>query len=221
VFTVAASVVLPHPPRAVARAVGRVDALPRWCAGLRRAPAAGADPGSVVSASDAGAPDACALTLVAAGVRFDVSARTVRRAGAGAPDAPGADPAPDPALASAAGHAVAHAVAHAVEHVVEHVVEHAARGDGLTLTWTLAAEPAPRVGRPGRAPDTRLHARITVAFDPGHPRAGLRAALCRDVARRTAGDLDRLGALLDRRRARRAAARRARGPGARAAAAGR
>jgi hypothetical protein len=76
-------------------------------------------------------------------------------------------------------------------------VRHVAEGDGVRITWTFEAEPEPAAGGAGGT-RTRLHARIGVEVDPDHPNAAGRVALCRLVARRAPGDLDRLAALVDR-----------------------
>ena len=85
-------------------------------------------------------------------------------------------------------------------------VEHSATGDGLSLTWTLVAEPDPAGHAPidargaahGGRPHTRLRVRTAVEVDPAHPTAAIRSALCRVIARRAPADLERLRALLDR-----------------------
>ncbi len=66
-FVVDTAVLLPHPPRRVAQAAARLDALPRWCAGLRRAGPA---------APDADAAGRCAFTYAAADVRLALRAHT-------------------------------------------------------------------------------------------------------------------------------------------------
>jgi hypothetical protein len=177
-FVIDTAVLLPHPPHVVGRVAGRLTLLPRWCAGLRRvrfpaapAPAAG-----------------CVFTYAAADLRLTLRAGPVASFD-------------DPATTFAAGGAVTHAVT----------------GDGLTLTWTLHSEapgePGPaeygpaapegafgaaRVVGAGRPGETRLHARVEVVVDPGHPLAAARARLCRTVARRVPADLERLRTLLDR-----------------------
>jgi hypothetical protein len=128
------------------------------------------------SAPDPAVASGCVFTYAAADVRLTLHARTLP---------PGADLEVAPAAAGC--------------------VTHAAAGDGLTLTWTLAAEPplaaaAGGAGGPadaGRRPPTRLRARVEVAVDPGHPLAAARATLCRTIARRVPADLERLRALLD------------------------
>ena len=173
-FIVDAAVLLPHPPRTVARVVGRLYTLPRWCAGLRRVrrPAHAGWPGPAPRdrpidarlGADGGA--GCILTYGAADVRLTLRAHT-------RPRAPGE---------------------------AATLVEHVAAGDGLSLTWALSVTPEPR-GAPeyaGGGPQTRLRARTTVVVEPGHPTAAVRAALCRVVARRAPADLERLRALLAR-----------------------
>ena len=164
-FVVDAAILLPYPPRAVARVVERLPLLPRWCAGLRRVR---------FPAPDRAAGGACIFTYRVADLRLTLVARTLDRA----PDSPAA------------------------------VVEHTAAGDGLTLTWTLAAEPEvgdPTIPGGTYAATTRLRARTSVTVDPDHPTAASRLALCRVVARRAPTDLERLRALLDRYEAGRAA----------------
>jgi hypothetical protein len=79
-------------------------------------------------------------------------------------------------------------------------VTHIAAGDGLTLVWTLTAEPSDGPGVPHAAPPahTRLSACVEVHVEATHPLAATRAPLCRAVARRVPTDLERLRALLDR-----------------------
>jgi hypothetical protein len=193
-FVVDAAVLLPYPPHVVARVVERVHALPRWCAGLRRVrhvPLPFAPPGA-----DGLAAPACVFTYAAADVRLTLLARTVAR-GAGGP--PGRGPRVAPGL-----------------------VEHAAEGDGVTFGWTFALEPEP-AGAPGArdglgAARTRLRARTSVTVDPDHPTATVRAALCRQVARRAPADLERLRALLERYEFGKAPAAGAAAPGGAAAA---
>jgi hypothetical protein len=127
----------------------------------------------------------CVFTYAAADVRLTLLARTLGPAGTPAPP-------DDPRSAAGAGD----------------VVTHTAAGDGITLVWTLSAEPPdnaaePTAARPPAA--TRLRARVQVLVDPEHPVAAARAALCRTVARRVPADLERLRALLARRQAERAA----------------
>lgn len=81
-------------------------------------------------------------------------------------------------------------------------IEHAAEGDGVTLSWAFSLEPEPagapaqEAGRAGAG--TRLRARTALSVDPDHPTAAVRAALCRQMARRAPTDLERLRALLER-----------------------
>jgi hypothetical protein len=167
-FVVDAAVLLPHPPHAVARVVGRLRALPRWCTGLRGVPAAagvattGIPPTTIPAvavAATAVASAECAFTYTGVDLRLVLAARTLA--------------------------------------VADGVVRHEARGDGVTFTWTLAAEAESGVGS-GPGAWTRLRARTTVEVDPDHPTAAVRSALCRLVARRAPLDLDRLGAFIAR-----------------------
>jgi hypothetical protein len=118
--------------------------------------------------ADGLAAPACVFTYAAVDVRLTLLARTVARGAAGPPG----------------------------------LVEHAAEGDGVAFGWAFALEPEP-AGAPGArgghgAARTRLRARTSVTVDPDHPTAAVRAALCRQVARRAPADLERLRALLER-----------------------
>ena len=74
-FVVDAAILLPHPPRAVARVVERLHVLPRWCGGLRRVR---------FPAPDLAAGVGCVFTYRVADLRLTLLARTLERA----PDAP-------------------------------------------------------------------------------------------------------------------------------------
>jgi hypothetical protein len=177
-FVVDAAVLLPHPPHAVARVVGRLHLLPRWCVGLRRVrlPTPGGLPASTLADV---ADHTCVFTYAVTDMRLTLRARTL-------PVAPSAGAAPH----AAATPAVATPTA----------VTHTAAGDGLTLAWTFVAEPFAAPLLPHVAPrvHTRLSARVEVHVDAAHPLAAARAALCRVVARRVPADLERLRTLLDR-----------------------
>jgi hypothetical protein len=193
-FVVDAAVLLPHTPHAVARVVGRLHLLPRWCAGLRRVRFPSPAPGGPAASVTADATDrTCVFTYAVTDVRLTLRART-RRAAPAAGDPPRAVAMPTAAPAVATPTAVAHAaVAHAA-------VTHTAAGDGLTLGWTFVAEPFDAPALPHAAPrvHTRLSARVEVHVDAAHPLAAARAALCRVVARRVPADLERLRTLIDR-----------------------
>jgi hypothetical protein len=75
----------------------------------------------------------------------------------------------------------------------------------VALVWSYdaAAEPGEAGGVDGGAgagapTRTRLRVRTSVSVDPSHPAAEVRAALCRQVARRAPADLERLRALIER-----------------------
>jgi hypothetical protein len=174
-FVVDAAVLLPHPPHAVARVVGRLHLLPRWCAGLRRvrfpAPAPG---GPAVSVPPADPDRACVFTYAAPDARLTLHARTRD---------PGARPAATPVACThtAAGDGLTLVWAFVVEPADARPLPHA---------------PA--------AAHALLRARVEVHVDAAHPLAAARAALCRAVARRVPADLERLRTLLDRYEASRA-----------------
>jgi hypothetical protein len=162
----------------VARVVGRLHLLPRWCAGLRRVRFPSPAPGGPAASVTADATDrTCVFTYAVTDVRLTLrahtSARGLVRPPAAAPTA--ADSSPPP-------------------------VTHIAAGDGLTLVWTLAAEPSDGPAPPPDAAGayTRLGARVEVHVDAAHPLTAARAAVCRAVARRGPADLERLRALIDR-----------------------
>jgi hypothetical protein len=114
-FIVDAAVLLPHAPHTVARVVGRLYTLPRWCAGLRRVcrfahvGLPGPPPGSIQSTP----------TLAPAG-----------RPGGSSPTAP-------PTCASPSGPTRGRALPGEAAGAVEHV----AAGDGLSLTWAFSVTP--------------------------------------------------------------------------------
>jgi hypothetical protein len=91
----------------------------------------------------------------------------------------------------------AHTVAPAGDRAAGAAVEHAAEGDGVVFTWSFALEPESG-GAGSGSTRTRLRARTSLSVDADHPTAAVRAALCRQVARRAPADLERLRALLDR-----------------------
>jgi hypothetical protein len=81
------------------------------------------------------------------------------------------------------------------EHDPPGLVRHVAEGDGVVLGWSFTVETEPSADG---APRTRLRARTSVETDPDHPTAEVRAAICRQLARRAPADLERLRMLLDR-----------------------
>ena len=76
-FVVETAIVLVHPPHVVARAVARLDRLPRWCAGLQRLRDTG--PGDA-AAGAGGVEGGCAFRYVAADLRLTLRAHTVAAA---------------------------------------------------------------------------------------------------------------------------------------------
>lgn len=182
-FTVTTSLLLPHPPAAVARVVGRLRTLPRWCAGVRRVRLPS---GALAPCDDAG----CRLLLVAGALRLALVART--------PVVEGGDVADHTTAPDA--------------HVVRHEAHGDGVALAWSFVLTPAAGPTRAEGRAaaGRGRETsvardthapggtRLRVAITVELDPAHPTAAYRDVLCRRLTRRVPEDLARLEALLAR-----------------------